>query len=47
MEVLKSEFEVKLPLIREALIDADFIAVDTEFTGELFMLNVFFIKVDR
>lgn len=33
MEVLKSEFEAKLPLIREALIDADFIAIDTEFTG--------------
>lgn len=35
MEVLKSEFEDKLPLIREALIDADFIAIDTEFTGKL------------
>jgi hypothetical protein len=33
MEVLKSDFEDRLPFIREALIDADFIAIDTEFTG--------------
>jgi poly(A)-specific ribonuclease len=33
MEVLKSDFEDKLPLIREAVINADFIAIDTEFTG--------------
>ncbi|GAA5815115.1 hypothetical protein MFLAVUS_008621 [Mucor flavus] len=33
MEVLKSDFEVNLPLIKEALLDADFIAIDTEFTG--------------
>lgn len=33
MEVLKTDFEVNLPLIKEALLDADFIAIDTEFTG--------------
>ncbi|OBZ83656.1 Poly(A)-specific ribonuclease PARN [Choanephora cucurbitarum] len=33
MEVLKSDFEAKLPLIEQALIEADFIAIDTEFTG--------------
>ncbi|KAI7892470.1 ribonuclease H-like domain-containing protein [Mucor mucedo] len=33
MEVLKSNFEVNLPLIEEALSNADFIAIDTEFTG--------------
>lgn len=34
MEVLKSDFEVNLPLIEEALTGADFIAIDTEFTGK-------------
>ncbi|KAI8075056.1 CAF1 family ribonuclease-domain-containing protein [Gongronella butleri] len=33
MEVLKGEFEVMLPSIREALKEADFIAIDAEFTG--------------
>lgn len=33
MEVLRKEFEDKLPIIEAALLDADFIAIDTEFTG--------------
>lgn len=33
MEVLKSDFEKTLPVIKEALLDADFISVDAEFTG--------------
>lgn len=46
MEVLKSNFEEKLPLIREALIDADFIAIDTEFTGtNRFYRQFFFIDL--
>lgn len=35
MEVLKSDFEVNLPLVKAALLDADFIAIDTEFTGKI------------
>lgn len=35
MEVLKSDFEVNLPLLKEALCEADFIAIDTEFTGKI------------
>jgi len=33
MEVLRKEFEDTLPLIEEAMNEADFIAIDTEFTG--------------
>ncbi|CEP08008.1 hypothetical protein [Parasitella parasitica] len=33
MEVLRKEFEQTLPLIEKAMVEADFIAVDTEFTG--------------
>ncbi|KAI8330136.1 ribonuclease H-like domain-containing protein [Blakeslea trispora] len=33
MEVLKSEFEEKLPVIEQAILEADFISIDTEFTG--------------
>ncbi|KAG1053322.1 hypothetical protein G6F43_004593 [Rhizopus delemar] len=33
MEVLKSDFEKILPVIKEALLEADFISVDAEFTG--------------
>ncbi|KAI7907253.1 ribonuclease H-like domain-containing protein [Cokeromyces recurvatus] len=33
MEILKSNFEEKLPLIKEALLEADFISIDTELTG--------------
>jgi hypothetical protein len=33
MEVLRKEFEEKLPIIEAALLEADFIAIDTEFTG--------------
>jgi uncharacterized protein YprB with RNaseH-like and TPR domain len=33
MEVLRKEFEEKLPLIEEAMAEADFISIDTEFTG--------------
>jgi hypothetical protein len=33
MEVLRKEFEEKLPIIEATLLEADFIAVDTEFTG--------------
>lgn len=33
MEVLRKEFEETLPLIEEAMNEADFIAIDTEFTG--------------
>lgn len=33
MEVLRKEFEQTLPLIEEAMSEADFIAIDTEFTG--------------
>ncbi|RCH80662.1 hypothetical protein CU098_001621, partial [Rhizopus stolonifer] len=33
MEVLRSNFEEKLPVIEQAMLEADFIAIDTEFTG--------------
>ncbi|SAL96564.1 hypothetical protein [Absidia glauca] len=33
MEVLKKDFTASLPAIREAILDADFISVDAEFTG--------------
>ncbi|KAI8097110.1 CAF1 family ribonuclease-domain-containing protein [Halteromyces radiatus] len=33
MEILKKEFEEALPNIRETLLEADFIAVDAEFSG--------------
>jgi hypothetical protein len=34
MEVLKKDFTASLPSIREAILDADFISVDAEFTGK-------------
>ncbi|KAG1169818.1 hypothetical protein G6F70_008105 [Rhizopus microsporus] len=33
MEILKSDFEQKLPFIKKAILEADFIAIDCEFTG--------------
>ncbi|CAO3650603.1 unnamed protein product [Cunninghamella echinulata] len=33
MEVLKSNFEESYPEIKKAILEADFIAIDTEFTG--------------
>lgn len=36
MEVLRSDFEAKLPIIKKAILEADFIAIDTEFTGNKF-----------
>lgn len=33
MEILKSDFEQKLPFIKKAILEADFIAIDAEFTG--------------
>lgn len=33
MEVLRSEFLEKLPVIKKAILEADFISIDTEFTG--------------
>ncbi len=44
MEVLKSDFEDRLPFIREALIDADFIAIDTEFTGQISKSQIAFLN---
>jgi hypothetical protein len=34
MEILKSDFEQKLPFIKKAILEADFIAIDCEFTGK-------------
>lgn len=34
MEVLKKDFTASLPSIREAILDADFISIDAEFTGK-------------
>ncbi|KAI8338954.1 CAF1 family ribonuclease-domain-containing protein [Chlamydoabsidia padenii] len=33
MEILKKDFEASLPTIRQALLDADFISIDAEFSG--------------
>ncbi|KAL9543810.1 hypothetical protein MBANPS3_007938 [Mucor bainieri] len=49
MEVLRNEFENTLPLIEEAMNEADFIAIDTEFTGmneTTKTLDFFFTNVD-
>lgn len=35
MEVLKQEFQQRLPQIEEAILGADFVSVDAEFTGKL------------
>jgi hypothetical protein len=33
MEVLRSTFLEKLPIVKRAIEDADYIAIDTELTG--------------
>ena len=35
MEITKDNFEQRLPLIRQSIHTADFIALDTEFSGTL------------
>lgn len=34
MEILKKDFEASLPTIREAILEADFISIDAEFSGK-------------
>ncbi|KAI8997873.1 ribonuclease H-like domain-containing protein [Pilobolus umbonatus] len=45
MEVLKKDFKDLLPVIKEAILDADFISIDTELTG-LQTPDVFFNNQD-
>ena len=35
MEILSDNFELHLPLIKESILNADFISIDTEFTGKI------------
>lgn len=34
MEITQENFEANLPLIKESIYKADFIAIDTEFSGK-------------
>ncbi|CAO3595265.1 unnamed protein product [Absidia cylindrospora] len=45
MEILKKNFEASLPTIRAALLDADFISINAEFTG-LFTPDAKFSSLD-
>jgi hypothetical protein len=38
MEIHRQDFEKSLPQIREAILSADFISIDTELTGFFFFL---------
>ncbi|KAG0362196.1 hypothetical protein BGZ54_008717 [Gamsiella multidivaricata] len=40
MEILKDDFETKLPLLQKAIAECDFVAVDTEMTGLASPANV-------
>ncbi|KAG2187010.1 hypothetical protein INT44_003238 [Umbelopsis vinacea] len=37
MEILKDTFEQKLPIVAEAIASCDFLAIDAEFTGTVYM----------
>jgi hypothetical protein len=40
MEIHRQDFEKSLPQIREAILSADFISIDTELTGFFFFIPI-------